>query len=278
MSGKSSGVAIAGRHGRRASPWQWCLGGCLLAGVLFFAFPEIDLWVTRTAYSGSTGFIGHRYDWIKWLRNAFIVFYWACIVASVIGLTAALRGKPTLANMDPRKWLFLVLCLSIGPGLLANLVFKDQWGRARPKHVAEFGGSKRFTPAPLPADQCRRRCSFVSGEASSAFVPFYAAAAVVPQWGASLIAAGTVAGLVAGSVRIAQGAHFLSDVVFAGLLMALTVLVLRRLIHAPAGSAAQHGEWIRRRNQPAAPGAPGGLNARSGSSGQWPAEATRDRS
>jgi lipid A 4'-phosphatase len=274
---------MTGEGGRRAAIadvrrdvplWLWCIGGCLVAGTLFFVFPEIDLWVSRAAYSASAGFVGLRHEWIKWLRNAFIVFYWACIAASIVGLTAAIRGKPTLADMDARKWLFLLLCLSIGPGLLANLVFKDQWGRARPKHVAEFGGSKRFTPAPLPADQCPRRCSFVSGEASSAFVPFYAAAAVAPQWGASLVVAGTVAGLVVGSVRIAQGGHFLSDVVFAGLLMAMTVLVLRWLIHVPAW--VQRREWMTAKNRPAA--APGGLSARSDSSGQRRAEATRDRS
>ena len=47
---------------------------------------------------------------------------------------------------------------------------------------------------------------------------------------------GTISGLVAGFVRIALGAHFLSDVVFAGLFMALTVLALRRLIGAPRRS------------------------------------------
>jgi lipid A 4'-phosphatase len=235
MSAAAGGVAVDQGRGRIAL-WGWCLGGCLLAGALFLAFPEIDLWISRAAYSASTGFIGHRYAWIKWLRTAFIVFYWVCIVISVAGLVAALRGRRTPLGTDPRKWLFLVLCLSIGPGLLANLVLKDQWGRARPKHVVEFGGTKRFTPAPMPADQCRRGCSFVSGEAATAFVPFYAAAAIVPQWGATLVVAGTISGLVAGFLRIALGAHFLSDVVFAGLFMALTVLALRRLIRAPGRS------------------------------------------
>ena len=36
------------------------------------------------------------------------------------------------------QWLFLAVCLGVGPGLVANLLLKDQWGRARPKHIAEF--------------------------------------------------------------------------------------------------------------------------------------------
>jgi lipid A 4'-phosphatase len=44
----------------------------------------------------------------------------------------------------------------------------------------------------------------------------------VPQWTVTLLAAGTVCGFAAGLVRIAQGAHFLSDVIFAGIFMAMT--------------------------------------------------------
>jgi lipid A 4'-phosphatase len=74
-------------------------------------------------------------------------------------------------------------------------------------------------------------------------------AAIAPQWAAPLIVVGTAAGLTAGIVRIAQGAHFLSDVVFAGLFMGLMVIVLHRLMFAPPGSWLA-GSWrsaLRRR-------------------------------
>jgi len=76
------------------------------------------------------------------------------------------------------------------------------------------------------------------------FAPFYAAAAVAPQWAAPLIVVGTMAGLAAGSVRIVQGAHFLSDVVFAGLFMGLMVIVLHRLMFAPSRSWLA-GSWLK---------------------------------
>ena len=41
-----------------------------------------------------------------------------------------------------------------------------------------------------------------------------------------------VLGAVMGIIRMGQGGHFLSDVVFAGLFMALVVLLLRRLLMA----------------------------------------------
>ncbi len=66
------------------------------------------------------------------------------------------------------------------------------------------------------------------------YIPFFAAAALMPQSAVALVAAGTVAGLAAGAVRMAQGGHFLSDVIFAGVAMALTVLLVRWLMFGPS--------------------------------------------
>ncbi len=131
--------------------------------------------------------------------------------------------------------------------MLANVAFKDQWGRARPKQIIAFGGTKLFTPALQLTNQCPRNCSFVSGEAASMFVPFYAAAAVAPQWAATLLVLGTLAGFSAGFVRVIQGAHFLSDVVFAGLFMGLMVMALQRLMLTSAGWSRLHAgsRWPR---------------------------------
>ena len=215
---------------RHATRWRWCLGGLLLAGVLCIAVPGIDLGISHAVYTERAGFVGQDVAWVEWLRNGLIAFYFICLAVSFAGWIAALSTKGTWLGADVRKWFFLVLCLGLGPGMVANIVFKEQWGRARPKSVVEFGGSKQFTRALLPSTQCKRGCSFVSGEASSVFVPFYAAAAIMPQWAAPLLVAGTVGGFITGALRISQGAHFLSDIVFAGLFMALLVLALSRLM------------------------------------------------
>ena len=113
---------------------------------------------------------------------------------------------------------------------VTNLALKDHWGRARPKQILEFGGNKSFTPALIPSNECSRNCSFVAGEPSSTFAPFYAAAFVIPQWSLTLVIVGTVCGVVSGFVRIAQGAHFLSDVIFAGIFMMLIPILASRLL------------------------------------------------
>jgi lipid A 4'-phosphatase len=206
--------------------WLAAIGLGILAAAVFIAMPEIDLAAARLFYAPETGFVGKRL-WVEVLRQAFVALYFGTIALCLAGLIVIWRGRAQWLGLGKRRWLFLAACLAAGPGLVANLVLKDHWGRARPAQVAEFGGSKRFTVPLAVADQCPRNCSFVSGEASSTYVAFYAAAALFPQWSAALAIAGTVAGLATGLIRMAQGAHFLSDIVFAGIFMALTVLALR---------------------------------------------------
>lgn len=202
----------------------------LLAGALFLTFPEIDLLFGRLFYKPGVGFTGHAYPAVPALRLLFIVFFYSCIALAIAGLVRTRTRRGAWLGLAWGQWLFLAVCLGVGPGLVGNVLLKDQWGRARPKNVVEFGGAKTFTPPLIPAWQCERGCSFVSGEAASVFVPFYAAALILPRWSLLLATVGTIGGLLAGLVRISQGAHFLSDIVFAGVFMALTVLIVRWLM------------------------------------------------
>jgi lipid A 4'-phosphatase len=225
----------------RLHAWRGYLPVATTFAALLVAFPDIDLWIAQATYTPGAGFIGWRLGWLGPIRIGFIVFYFSCLLISILCWLASRRGQRRF--LAAKQWLFIIVCLIVGPGLLANVGFKDQWGRARPKHIIAFGGNKQFTPALLPTNQCKRNCSFVSGEASSVFAPFFAAAAVVPQWAATLIVAGSLAGLSAGLVRVLQGAHFLSDVLFAGLFMGLMVMALQRLLFGTVGA------WLRQRTR-----------------------------
>ena len=205
----------------------------LAAGVLFLVFPDIDLQFTGLFYRPGAGFAGHAAPHLVILRWLFVLFYYTCIAVAVVGVIRTRLGRGTWLALAARQWLFLAVCLGAGPGLVANVLLKEQLGRARPKHVVAFGGDKAFSPPLVPGRECVHACSFVSGEAASVFTPFYAAALLLPRCSLLLAAVGTVAGLAAGLVRISQGAHFLSDVIFAGVFMALTVLIVYRLMFGP---------------------------------------------
>lgn len=150
----------------------------------------------------------------------------------LFGLVGGLLLTSLVAALRPqrRALFYLLMVLLIGPGLLVNTVFKDQWGRARPAQVQEFGGNAQFSPAWLPSQQCTRNCAFVCGDASVGFY-LLAPAFVWRQRRRAWLAAGLVAGGLLGLMRIAQGGHFLSDVVFSFYVVYFSAWLLARLFY-----------------------------------------------
>jgi lipid A 4'-phosphatase len=202
-------------------------------GILLVSWPEIDLALSRAVQlcPGAP----NNAPWceadptVAGLRSAFMLLTVVISAAVLFGTGRTIWQQGGLVGLAQARWCFLAAMLAIGPGLVANVILKDNWGRARPRHVVEFGGTKHFTPPLVPVSECARNCSFVSGEASSAYAPFFAAALLLPQFRVALIAGGALSGLAAGLIRMSQGGHFLSDVLFAGIFMALTASVLHIL-------------------------------------------------
>lgn len=159
-------------------------------------------------------------------RKAFMGVFLLIAIAAVVTTVRVVAAQRRWIGLEQARCCFLIAVLVVGPGVVANLVLKDNLGRARPRDVVEFGGSKAFTPPLVPSRECPRNCSFVSGEASSMFAAFFALALLLPQHRRGLLVAGLASGILAGAVRILQGGHFLSDVLFAGIFMTLTVSLM----------------------------------------------------
>jgi lipid A 4'-phosphatase len=70
----------------------------------------------------------------------------------------------------------------------------------------------------------------VSGEASSIYALGFAIAMLARRRRATLMASAILAGSLIGFIRIGQGGHFLSDIVFAGVLMAMVVALVYWLV------------------------------------------------
>lgn len=210
------------------------------AGLLALAiYPAFDIAVSRLFATGD-GF------WLK--ANPFLtgmtqfVFTFSRFLALLFlgAMLWAFVRKAPVFGMFGKPWLFLLLALLIGPGLFANVVFKDHWGRPRPRDTETFGGKHAFTPAFVMSESCPRNCSFVSGDGSFGFfLPSFAY--VVPRrlsrrvfWG------GMAAGGVFSISRILLGAHFLSDVLAA---MFLTLAVSASLFRLMFGGDALRERW-----------------------------------
>ncbi len=215
---------------------------CSLALALVFALsPELDLDFQALFYRAGEGFFLKHSLFAGAFYRIIPVFTW---VAGAVLLALLVAGRFRAAwarGLDPRIPAVLLLTLAIGPGLVVNALFKDNWGRARPSQIVEFGGDKRFTPAFAISDQCERNCAFVAGHPSVLFALF-AGALMLRRRRRAAIAAVAVLGALAGLGRIMQGGHFLSDVIFSGV---FTYLVAWALVHAlmpPAPRAAPSGK------------------------------------
>ena len=207
----------------------------LLAGlhVLFAAWPQIDL-IVASWFHGPGGFALKDADALQLLRD----MIWNVSVAVALGalLALALWGWiHARARISARLWGFVVLLYLLGPGLVVDLVFKSYWGRARPADLSIFGGEASFTLPFQIADQCARNCSFVSGEVSGTTVTAIALGVLLwpclPPRGRQIAVAALTLLVTSGAIlRIAMGRHFLSDVVFACVLMALLAAALYRVM------------------------------------------------
>lgn len=209
----------------------------LAACAIFAAFPRLDLAVSAWFYRPGEGFWLAGNGLVEAARNGVWNLSIAVFALSIVALGFAAARRPLL-GIDARAAGFVVLLYLLGPVLLVNGVLKAHWGRARPVDVAEFGGAARFTPFWLPTDQCQSNCSFVSGEGSAAaalalvllvFAPH--ARRLLSRRGFAVYALAGVAAPATGlALRLATGRHFLSDTVFAVLLVLAVALILHRLL------------------------------------------------
>jgi lipid A 4'-phosphatase len=214
----------------------------VLAAIVFDLFPQTDLWASAQFYRGGF-FLSDRpvlqfvYHFVFYVTDAL------SILLPLALLVILLRRRPLL-GLTRLSAIFLIAALAIGPGVVVNSALKDHWGRARPSQILQFGGTKQFTPPLEPTDQCDRNCSFPAGHPATGFY-FVAFALLIPAARSRRVvfAASLAAGLVIGLVRMGQGGHFLSDVVFSGLIVVGVVWLLYRLIVQGGGIAGLPSAW-----------------------------------
>ncbi len=219
-------------------PWRWILA----VMVVLVMFPAIDITVSSWFYRPAEHvFIARSWPPAEWVRRAMPHFLFAAAgYVLVLWLAGEAMGQVFL-GVTRRVAAFLLLSLALGPGLLVNVILKDGWGRPRPSTVVEFGGSQPFTPPLVMTDRCDYNCSFPSGHAALAFWLVAFALLAPKPWRGWAMAAALAFGTMVGVVRIAQGGHFLSDVITSAILtIGLTLWLYRRLVTAAKADGAEN--------------------------------------
>jgi len=203
----------------------------LCAGLLALALATtyLDRAVSHWFYDATAGRFPLHYDsmletvmhlWVKYL-----VVLLACAAMGAFFFSfAAERWRPWR-----RLLLFLSLSLTLAPGVVA--LFKSAGNRYCPYDLVEYGGFAPYRSLfDRPAPGVKPGHCFLSGHASGGFslLAFYFVGLVLKRRGLARIGlwGGLAAGMVFGLTRVAQGAHFLSDILGAGLICWLVILAL----------------------------------------------------
>lgn len=201
---------------------------------IFMIFPAIDLAMSRWVAQGSV-FVLAEQPFLKGLREFGLhgPTYIVIAMLLLIGLHVLLPKRHEICA--PHKPLFVLLSFAAGPGLVVETL-KVLIGRARPRHLLEFGGTADFTPVWQFSAACARNCSFPSGEASGAAAAL-SLLVFIPErqrWIAAVVLT-PILMLIAFN-RVLFGAHFLSDVVLAWLLTMLAMAWIWRWTDARSKS------------------------------------------
>ena len=104
--------------------------------------------------------------------------------------------------------------------LFVNILLKNMWGRARPNDILTFGGEGNFTPWYKFGDSCASNCSFISGDASVGFMLIIFFFIIKKNIYCYL---SIFFGTTFGFLRIIAGGHFFSDIVFAQLVVTISL-------------------------------------------------------
>jgi len=205
------------------------LAVAVVARLVFGLNPQLDLALVSPFYDPATGWVVSGRGWLL-VRNTAVWLTALIATPAAIALLGKFVWPRKTTLMPPRHALLMLLTLALGPGLLANTILKDKWGRPRPIEVTEFGGPLKFLPWWDPRGPCPKNCSFVAGEPSGAFWTLAPAALTPPHWRALAYGAALAFGVAIGLVRAAGGGHFFSDVVFAGVFMFLVIWIMHGLL------------------------------------------------
>lgn len=178
--------------------------------IILTLFPQLDIDFSKFFYHHSNGFIYKNTAIVRFLFLSIPILTKAIVIISLLWTFFYLIKYRKSIFLS---WSFYILITAaIGPGLIVNYALKENFGRARPTQIENFGGEKDFTGALLITDQCDRNCSFSSGHAAMGYY-FTSFAYILPHiYFSWLYVTALLFGSLVGFSRILMGGHFISDV------------------------------------------------------------------
>jgi lipid A 4'-phosphatase len=197
--------------------------------VPFLSFLGLDTTLSENLYTSTKGWAcGDRFIWKMLYEYGAIPAYVSAFLSLL--LLVASYAKKNFAHYR-RLSLYILLVLLIGPGLIVNVLLKDHWGRPRPRQVNLFGGSMSYQYVWQPGEIGNGK-SFPCGHAAAGFfliAPYFVLRRGHRRLAWMFLVFGIFYGSLMGIARMAQGGHFLSDVIGSGVIVYAVALTLSGL-------------------------------------------------
>lgn len=205
----------------------------LLLGTPVFYFTNLDISISTPWFSD----IGDG-KWEMQSHPFWSFIYTFGVLAPVLallwGILALLRSVASGRPIDRLRAFCIILCIVIGPGLLAHGILKQHYPRPRPYDIQQFKGNFEFKKILVMGEEGE---SFPSGHASAGFsltifFYLYYLKNRKKAWGL-LVGASVIAALLS-IARIVQGGHFASDILWSfGLMQIVNVIVFFKILKIP---------------------------------------------
>lgn len=223
-------------QGFRKSPFM-PIASFIMLSITFLLFPSLDLAISSLFFDGKTFPLHMKHNSFIKMVDRLIEF--GCIAIWVIIVIALAKREINKNGWQlthlKKKLIYVSLVGLVGcVGVVHSI--KHYIVRCRPNYIEFFGGPAPFTHVWIKnaseiamGDNC---LSFVSGHAAIGFL-LYSLAFTYSRRDARrnrLIIIASITGGCFGLVRIIQGQHFLSDVIFSGYVVYFTAMILALFI------------------------------------------------
>ena len=220
---------------RSLLPWI-VLAIAAIACTVPFWLSDLDIRAAAYFYRHAPFELGYDASWPMGNKQPYKALYtfgsalsWLIVLASILAFAVPRWRKHPLVR---KMALTSLATVALGTGLLVNGIGKDYTGRPRPRTLQEFGGQAQYRP-PLDLGTPGVGKSFPCGHCSVGFAVGAIGLTVIavrPTLGVAIIIGSFLLGGAIGSARMAAGGHFLSDVMWSGILTWAAALTSHALI------------------------------------------------
>jgi len=209
--------------------WRWVIVPAVILAVatVFVRLTGFDLHAQQAIYRAGQGSwkLGDHPFWKS-------LYDLGTIPTMVIIIAALIMFFLSWSREALRRWrrvfIYLLSVAAVGPGIITNGILKEYWGRPRPREVQGLGGHNAFEEI-LTLDLSSAGKSFPCGHATMGFYflcGFFLLRRYRKSWANSLLIGALILGCLIGIARMLQGAHFFSDMIWAGAVCWYTALGL----------------------------------------------------